>query len=89
MLLLEKGAKMLLLKTEKVNENVEVAYNKEYVVITNNKGGEQSVVLKTETLSRLFQMVLIGNSTKTKNEKKKKEKAKAKPKSKPKTKSKR
>lgn len=78
---------MELFKTEKVNENVEVSYNKEFVVITNMKGGEQSVSLKLETLSKLFQMVLIGNQEK-KNEKQKKEKAKAKSKSKSKSKTK-
>lgn len=80
---------MIMLKTEKVNENVEISYNKEYVVITNTKGGEQTVALKLETLSKLFQMVLIGNEPKQKkNEKQKKEKAKAKPKSKSKSKAK-
>ena len=80
---------MELFKTQKINDNVTVDYNNDFVIVSNNKGGPQVVSLKLETFAKIYKLVFCSKKTEQKNEKQKKEKRKAKLKSKPKAKPKR
>lgn len=52
---LKKGVHLedVLFKTKQINGYVELAYNEKYVVITNTKGGEVTIQLKSRTFDKI------------------------------------